>query len=254
MKNLKNFNLILICLIFLAANFILNSQPKAINYSNWFFGSKVGLTFNTPDSIPIEIFSNLDTLYANEGISTYSDNQGNVKLVCNGKRLVHFYDSNDYDKYKIFEFADIKRFTSSTNSTIILPSLSNPNQYFVFIVGETFDGKYYNEMYYGIFNVSLNNGEGDFTQDLKKINDETSEKLAVVYDYKYNRYWIATTTFSNPFSGNTRFLFYKLDENGFDENPKEIDSGTKYHLIGDMKFSKSGKYLAVCGLGSFNFI
>jgi len=245
MKTIINAKFFLICFSILAANNILNSQPREINYSNWFFGNKAGLSFNTSDSIPVEIYSNIDTLTSMEGISTFSDDEGNVKLVCNGQRLVHFYDKDDLTKYKIFNFENIKRVTSSTNSTIILPSLSNPNQFHIFVVGEFETDKYSTEMYYGIFDIYLNNGLGDFTLNMKEINDKVSEKLAVVYDYNYNWYWIVTT--SSDLFKIPNFLFYKLNETGLNEVPIEIKANSRYDLVGDMKFSMSGRQLVVCG-------
>jgi len=230
-------------LIFLILiNISLKAQPKTINYSNWLFGFKAGITFNTPDKNPIEIKDNIYALNTQEGISTISDDNGNLILSCNGIHLVHFVQTKNGLNYKIFEITKFKQFESSTNSNIILPSLENKNQYYVFYAGDIAD---YNKFVYRIFDISLNNGQGDWAGDFELVyNEFISEKITAIYDYNNNHYWVVTTEKDNDSKAN--ILLFKIDEQGVDLSPKKFKLPFNTDQYGDIKFSPDGKYLALC--------
>ncbi len=236
-------------LFFLFISTIL-SQPKSINYSNWLFGHNAGLKFTLDKADPIEIFSNIDTLNSDEGICTFSDDKGKIILCSNGKRLVHFYGDPTKDEYKVFDFKQFTRLTSSTNSTIILQSLTVTNQYYIVIVGETYNWEYSGELLYAIFDISLNNGQGGFALDFTKIGNTSSEKLSAIFDCELNKYLILTCDYT---TSKTNLHIYTLDENGLNTQPKIINLNRRYHLIGDMKISLNGEYVAICGYESYNF-
>lgn len=232
--------------IFLLFLFLLNinifSQPLDINYSNWLFGKKAGITFNTSDSIPVEIFENIDELKTEEGISTFSDKNGNLQLSCNGIVFVHFYDKTDYSKFKVFQLGVYKQTGSSTNSNIIIQSMENPNQFYVFFAG---DNQTNNNFAYRLFDVSLDNGKGDWVDDFEIIYDlPIAEKITAIYDYNYNFYWILIAE-NLPYNG-FHILLYKLDKNGLQKTPQKFDQVIDRDLFGSMKFSQNGKYLAYC--------
>ena len=71
------------------------AQPKTINYSNWLFGFKAGITFNTSNNEAIEIYDNIYALNTSEEISTVSDDNGKLILSCNGIHLVHWKKLGD---------------------------------------------------------------------------------------------------------------------------------------------------------------
>lgn len=244
-----------ILLFFLFISTIL-SQPKSINYSNWLFGHNAGLKFTLDKADPIEILSNIDTLNSDEGICTFSDDEGKIILCSNGKRLVHFYGDPTRGEYKVFNFNLSNRITTSTNNTIILQSISDSNQYYIFITGENWIVSENDKFLYAIFDISLNNGKGDFVVSLTKIRNIYSEKLAAIYDYGLNKYLILTTNtslFANDPDDSTDLYIYTLDENGLDLNPKVINLKRRYSSIGDLKISPDGKYIAICGYGNQNF-
>lgn len=235
--------------IFLLFAFNLYSQPSYINYSNWFFGDKAGLSFEKDMSGHRELLSNLEILYTKEGISTYSDYEGNIKLSCNGLVLVHFYDNSDFSLYKTFEIDSFRQNESSANSNMIIQSLSNKDQFYIFCVSDMqYDGKFN----YRIFDTSLDNGRGDWVGDFIAISEnDVSEKIAAIYDYDYGFYWILCQEKLNFPKCN--LLIYKLDSNDNLSHYSSFSFPFKKNQLGDLKFSKDGKYLA-CTSGEANYL
>jgi hypothetical protein len=240
----------IILLLFILISLNLFSQPKSINYSNWLFGKGAGITFNTNDGNAKEILDNIPELETEEGISTYSDDDGFLKLSCSGLVLSHFYDKTDYSKYKIFDLGDYIQTGSSTNSNIIVPSLENKDQFYIFFANDNV--KNY-KFVYRIFDVSLDNGKGDWIQDFEELYDFTiAEKITAIYDYDYNFYWIVVGE-TLPYNG-FHILLYKLDENGLQKVPKKFDLVIDRDLFGSIKFSPDGKYLAYCSSRGYRLL
>jgi len=117
--------------------------------ANWYFGSNVGLDFNS--GIP-ELITN-GQMITTEGCSTVSDNSGDLLFYTNGVKI--------WDKtHNVMQngsglLGDI----SSSQSAIVIPNVSNTNIYYVFtadVLQAYQNGGDGNGFNYSIIDMSLN--------------------------------------------------------------------------------------------------
>lgn len=136
---------------FLLAKFIILlsfvGYGQNLQNNNWIYGNDVlGLNFNsttlTTFSFPA-IASQPDSEYL-EGCATLSDQNGNLLLFSNGKKL---WQKQSNGSTLISN--ELKGHYSSTQNVIFIPKPGNPNRYFVVTInGDTSDylGLYYSEV------------------------------------------------------------------------------------------------------------
>jgi len=132
------------------------SQGEA---SNWFFGNKAGIKFNSDNSITVLSTSpNPISINTSEGCSSYSDDLGNLMMYTDGRTV---WDKN----HSIMPNGDYNNNTglfgdpSSTQSGIIIPKPNNPNIYYIFTVDEPHhtNTTSYPNRYSGIYTEGLGN-------------------------------------------------------------------------------------------------
>ncbi|WP_296149691.1 T9SS type B sorting domain-containing protein [uncultured Flavobacterium sp.] len=252
------------------------SQGEA---SNWFFGNRAGIRFNTDNTI--EVLStppNPIRISTSEGCSSYSDKDGNLLLYTDGRTV---WDQNhltmpggDYDAGTGL-FGD----PSSTQSGIIIPKPGNPNIFYIFTVDEPHhdnaavypnqntssgfpqdDDGFNNGLNYSIVDISLNGSNGsvgdiisrnnplityDTNPSGEEIKYKCSEKVTAVKSKNSDGYWVITH-FTN------KFYAFKIDLNGVNTtpvitqiNPMVPVSGYRRNSIGYLKVSPNGKKIAV---------
>ena len=109
---------LILFVLFVAISNISFSQRHA---NNWLFGEKAGVTFNDC-SIQTIPESNVSTL---EGVASYSDSQGNLILYTDG---VNVFNSSHIE---IKNGSALKGHHSATQSAVIVPSLTNKDQYYL---------------------------------------------------------------------------------------------------------------------------
>jgi len=104
--------------------------------SNWFFGDKAGIKFNTDNTISVlSVVPNPIEINTNEGCSSLSDPNGNLLLYTDGRTVWdrnHVIMPNGNYGTGTGLFGD----PSSTQSGIIIPNPANPNIYYIFTVDE----------------------------------------------------------------------------------------------------------------------
>ncbi len=221
---------IVITLFLLYSTFIFSQKEANI----WYFGWGAGLDFNSGSPVPL-----IDgALIAYEGCSTMSDSNGNLLFYTNGVKI---YNRN----HILMPQGDgIGGNNSSTNSSIIVPSPSNPTLYYIFV---TTDGG--GLLGYRIVNMSLDNGLGNIEGGYFLLEIGVSEKLTAVKHANGKDYWII----SHRTNGND-FISFQVSSTGVNTTPIVSSVGRNVNgfgstLIGAIKVSPNGKRLAVANQG-----
>lgn len=153
--------------------------------SNWYFGSRAGIQFNTDGSVTALEDGRISTF---EGCATISDDLGNLLFYTDG---ITVYDRT----HEIMQngrslYGDI----SSTQSAIIVPDPGNPIFFYIFTV----DTKIFEDdpdfgLNYSVVDMSLNNGNGAVTEKNINLLADCSEKItAVIKDCADQSYWLLT--------------------------------------------------------------
>lgn len=213
----------------------------------WQFGQFAGLDFNSlvPRSL---VGSNSDTF---EGTSTISTEEG---------RLI-FYADGESAYNSTYRLISGSRFlvgsSSSTQSALIVPDPSNPNNYFLFTTDTytTVDTVVWTGSGLNYFNVGMA-GPGSIRNEVNHLVTydagnrferalKCSEKLTAVKDPCEEIYWLVTH-FKDS------FYAFKIDENGVNETPVVSQVGPLVELgkpflnfKGQIKLSPDGTKLAM---------
>jgi hypothetical protein len=138
---------------------------------------------------------------------------------------------------------------SSTQGTLILPSVSDTNEYYLFYLNRYFSSTTPVGLYYSIINMSLNGGLGEIVSknNLIRSFSNISEKLSAVRHGNGRDWWILTHEY-----GNNAFYEYLLTPYGIDSIPAQ-NIGSLYNnssgIQGQMVFSKKGNKLCCAGTG-----
>lgn len=253
--------------------------------SNWFFGNRAGIRFNSDNTITtLSTFPNPIRIVTDEGCSSFSDLNGNLLLYTDGRTV---WDRN----HVIMPNGDYAAGTglfgdpSSTQSGIIIPNPANPNLYYIFTVDEPhhqnaaaypnqFSGVYEagggtipdgddgfnNGLNYSVVDMSLTGANGSIgnvtTRNVhlvtynpdpagEEIKYKCSEKITAVQIRNGGGYWVITHFID-------KFYAFKIDPSGVSTtpvisqlNPVVPISGYRRNAIGQIKVSPNGKKIAV---------
>lgn len=183
----------------------------------WYFGRGAGLDFNTPEPKVLLNGQIKDELYLDdgrnqrlygEGMATFSDSLGHVRLYTNGQTLWNCDDEIMPNGKGLLGH------TSSTESAIIVPWPGDPNRYFVFVVDAEF-GK--NGLSYSVVDMTLDGGRGDVVEGQKNIMLESPvtngvyvcEKVTAIKHANGHDFWLLSRT-----APGNKVLRYLVDGNG----------------------------------------
>ncbi len=219
--------------------------PKMAN--NWIFGEDAGINFNNPDNpylISNTFFGN-NTQYAPAGISTISDENGELLFYSNGMNIWN----------KNAEVMDngsgLLGYNGSTMTSIIVPSPANNKQYYVFTLHMYIPGLFTNGINYSIVDVS-SNPLGRITEKNKPMLSENAQKICVVQHTNGKDYWIITHGFG-PNKGNKFYVNLLTDSLNLETISFEIGNlqtfdpanpSTYNNGVGYLKASPDGTKLA----------
>ncbi len=175
----------------------------------WYFGRNAGLDFNTPgpkvltDGKIADLYIELDTLNPHddnehhrlygEGMATFSDSLGHLRLYTNGQTLWNA-EGDVMPNGK-----GLLGHTSSTESAIIVPWPEDEDKYFVFVIDAEF-GK--NGLSYSVVDMKLDEGRGDVIEGMKNIMLEgpdyngayVCEKVTAIKHANDKDFWLLTRT------------------------------------------------------------
>lgn len=200
-------------IIFLSLFFLGYSQGEN---DNWYFGRFGAVNFSGPTPVSINTSQmGSAALYIPEACGTVSDSSGKLLFYTDG---INVWNRNN----QIMDNGSGLSGDSSTEQLVIVKSLSNPNQYYVFIGGEQSMGKF---MKYSIVDMSLG-GLDAFGMPLGKVLD--NYKNILVTDNNGNGFLSEAVTVV-PSSNGTMWLLvpngqslyaYNINGQGFNNgNP-----------------------------------
>lgn len=222
-------------LLILAPCFLSLSIVAQKQLNTWYFGTKVGLNFNTT---PPQVLTN-GNANSVEGCSTMSDWNGNLLFYTNGLKIVN-------KQHAIMQNGDgLLGDLSSTSNTVIVPQSGNDSIYYVFTIGSTNQGT--KGLRYSIVDIKMNGGLGAVTQKNVPVTDAEDlffEKMAAVRHCNKKDVWITVRRW-----GSDEYYTYLLTSTGV--NPAPVISSTGFvvngipnNAIGALKFSTDGTKLA----------
>lgn len=232
------------CFIFLLLLGFQLSAQEILNTSNhWYFGDRAGLDFNTtPPSVLTD-----GQLNTQEGVATISDENGELLFYTDG---IFVWDKS----HQPMPGANgtLNGHFSSTQSSIIIPNISNENLYYIFTTDELAGG---NGLAYTTIDISLQgNGTpgaplGDVVNGELNIllSTPVTEKLTGVLKPDCLGYWVIAHGWNN-----NRFLVYEVNSDGVNTVPVISDVGNVHsggasniNAVGYMKVSTNGQKLAL---------
>lgn len=215
-------------LIFLCSNCL------AQQANNWYFGFNAGLTFNTTPPTPL-----LDgALYATEGCSSISDNNGQILFYTDSKTVYNRLHQPMPNGIGLLGDPE------SANAAIIVPQPGSETIYYIFTSDQAVNGgfKGYN---YTVVDMSLNGGLGDVTEKNHLLYAPCCEGLTALRHANGLDIWIITKVV-----GNNEWRVYKIDCNGLHTMPVTSFAGPSisgylYNTVCRLKTSPDGKKLVI---------
>jgi gliding motility-associated-like protein len=215
-------------LILLLLTFSISYAQKEANI--WYFGEKAGLDFNSGEPVALTN-GELETI---EGCSTISDSAGNLLFYSDGRKVWNRNHEIMPNGHVLFGHY------SSTQSAIIVPSISYSNIYYIFTVDEKGGPKGLN---YSKVDMSLESGLGDVDPTEKNISllSPVSEKITANKSDNSNSIYVYTYRAG-------KFYTFEINESGVNTTPihiahgffEEDETGRGY-----LKASPDGETLAI---------
>lgn len=237
-------------LLFLLTIFLFHS-PNVYSQgeaNNWFFGQNGGLSFNTDPPSPLSG----GKLTTEEGCASLSNSNGELLFYTDGSTV--FNKNHD----TLSEGDGLYGHSSSTQSAIICPHPGNSNLFYI-ITADAIGDEENNGIYYSVVDMSLDNGNGEITEEKNIILNENSlftEKLTSVKIEGLNGYWVICHEY-----GNNNFNVYRIDHLGIHTNPIIIPAGSPhsidgngYQAIGYLKLSPDATKMACAVYGEDGFV
>ena len=153
--------------------------------SNWYFGQRAGIQFNSDGSV-----SSLDDglLRTFEGCATISDAFGDLLFYTDG---ITVYDRT----HRIMQNGrSLYGDASSTQSAIIVPDPADPSLYYIFTVDtKIFENDPDFGLNYSVVDMRLNGGNGAITEKNVQLLNDCSEKIAaIIKDCADQAFWVIT--------------------------------------------------------------
>jgi gliding motility-associated-like protein len=219
----------------LLLSFLLSLAYSQQEASNWYFGEKAGVKFNSNGTVTALTDGQLDTY---EGCTTISDANGDLLFYTDG---VTVWNKN----HQIMSNGSgLMGNWSSTQSATIVPMPGSSTLFYVF----TLDYEAHaNGFRYSIVDMSLGGGLGGVTSSKNiLIYTPSNEKLSIVKHSNGIDFWIVTHGWQN-----NSFYSYLLSPTGLSATPVTsnvgtVINGTTDFTWGYMKISPDGSRLAIC--------
>jgi hypothetical protein len=204
-------------------------------FNNWYFGEMAGITFNTPNRIPI--FLPRNPIFQYEGSATISDAMGNLLFSTNGEQIYN---------YKGFKLNSDKLMghQSSTQSALIAKKPGSSIIYYVF----TSDASEYVDppnvgIHYSIVDMAANGGNGAVITTNVQLLPKASEKLNATLHANKKDIWVVTKGWKN-----NNIYSFLLTENGIEDTVITsigFEPSNNYHSVGQLKISPQGTKIAI---------
>ena len=203
----------------------------------WYFGDKVGLNFNSGSPVALDN----SQMYAMEGASTISDENGNLLFYTNGLDVfnrLHQVMPNG---------SGLKGGLSSTQSSLIIPFPGNCKKYYIFTTTTLEEARPIKGFYYNVVDMNEDGGLGNVTIKNVLLHQPCTEKLTGTYHSNGIDFWVVTHDDKTD-----AFLAYLVTSAGVSTTPVISNIGDPFiynSIYGGMRISKSGKKLACTDSG-----
>ncbi len=216
-------------------------------WDNWYFGRRAGITFNTPDRIPVPINdSQINTL---EGCASISDTTGKLLFYTNG---VSVYNRNGDTMPNGME---LKGHFSSTQSALIVKKPKSGSLYYIFTADKgPYEGDSHHDLCFSVVDMSLDSGKGDVTIKNMILHNPVIEKLTAVQHANGEDFWILSRGMND-----NRFIIVLLTSGGI-KSINTFEIGHIYYpypaspefSLGQLKSNPKGDMLATVVYGGNN--
>ncbi len=223
------------------------AQSAASN-TRWCFGYHYGLSFSAP-GVPTQFTNQMNTI---EGCASICDNSGNLLFYSSGEEVRDRLDNLMPNGSGILGNGPAGGGLgpgSSCQGVAIVPSVSNLNQYYLFVLDACEQmPQYGGKLRYSVIDMTLNGGMGDVVSGQKniQIGDSLGEKMCVALGVDCN-YWVIV---HNIDSG--QYEAFRVDGSGIATNPVRSNTGvcvasgggTWAYACGEMKLSPDETMIA----------
>ncbi len=161
--------------------------------NNWYFSKNAGINFNTIPPSPIN-FSAINTA---DNSSAISDANGQILFYTDG---ITVYNRQNQIMPNGINLAGNQ---SGGQATLIIP-IPKSNKYVVFSIPDIGN----KPLYYSIVNMELDNQKGDVELKNQKLFNNSTEKIAGIYNCSEDFYWVITHQYETNL-----FYVYKIAVN-----------------------------------------
>ncbi|MDH6357185.1 PKD domain-containing protein [Parabacteroides sp. PF5-9] len=245
-----------LCIVGLMATTVFSVQAQK-EATNWFFGNRAGLTWNTTRDLavtglngtPDTLLTGLPTdvtgssISTTEGCFSLSDAKGNLLFYSDG---ISIWNKNHAT---MPNGTSMTGNGSSSQSGIIIPYPGNRDKYIAVTIGVT-----QNTLSYSVIDMTLDGGLGDVEtpKNIRLLNHSGSYINETVTSIKHANgkdYWIVAPGRGNP----TYMNAWLLTQDGVEETPVSTllsVTNTQSGVGGYMKFTPDGKHFAWAGWGN----
>ena len=217
-------------------------------WNNWYFGENAGLSFNTPDGVPIAVSNG--SLFSEEGCSSLSDDKGALLFYSDGMTIFNRV-------HTIFPSgAGLAGNNNSTQSSLLIRKPGSKSIYYLITTdfGPGTNGCRYSEI-----DLTLDNGFGNITYNKNiQLFSASTEKLTSVKHSNGKDWWIIGHQQSSDV-----FRSYLVTASGINQSPVISIAGKPLsdnvlNNKGYLKASRYGNKLALAATGDgfieiFNF-
>lgn len=225
------------CLLIIAV-FIQIESAAQLEYANWYFGDKAGISFLSGSPVPL-LDGELSTM---EGVSTISDSNGRLLFYTNGKVVynrIHQVMPNG---------AGLTGHSSTTQSSLIVQSVTDDSIYYLFTVPAqmgVLGGMNY--LCYSTIDMREDGGLGDIVNKNEVLLSDVCEKITATRHANNRDVWVTIHRF-----GTNEYYSYPVTCTGVGA-PVISHTGAVIHndcmnnyspSIGCMKISGNGKKIA----------
>jgi gliding motility-associated-like protein len=222
----------LLPLLLLVATFNTFAQSAAADRNHWYFGERLGMSFNTGS----RVLTGNSKMSGNYGSACVSDNTtGAFLFATNGTQV---YDRN-------FGVMSKTLIPVQVVSSFIVPVPGDKNRYYI-LVNDNF-----HNIHYATVNMALRGGLGDVEDKPTFIRSRADHYLTVVKRLYHDGYWLITHTM-----GSNEFEVFSITANGIDLTPIRSNTGAFtpnsniIYVHGNMISDRSGTKIIHCS-GAF---
>ncbi|HPD03629.1 MAG TPA: hypothetical protein PLB57_02390, partial [bacterium] len=223
----------ILTLILILSNYYLSfSQLEA---KHWVFGQRVHLKFENAQFVKMPA----SKVLASGGTACISDKNGDLLFYTDGKTIWNKNHDTLKNGYGLISYS------GSTQGAIIIPMPDNPHYYYIITVNHNFTNDTTKGLYYHIVDITRDNGNGEVIVKNRLICKDISLRLSAVYHANKKSVWILVHEYNSNI-----FKTFLLSNKGLDTIPVisqigSVQSGYNMNVYGQIKFSSSGKLVAL---------